>query len=200
MSAVIAIASRDGLFRAAIGEQLTAAGYTSVEINDTRAAPAALLAVVDADDWDAKLPVPGLGIGVSETGAASYRWYLRKPVRFTALRRLLQSALAALPEEDMHRLPGGWNFYPAERVLRAGNRPGGVELTEKETELLCALLHAHAAIVPRQELLARVWGYSEDSDTHTMETHIYRLRAKLKEAGMEEGCIITTPDGYGINR
>jgi DNA-binding response OmpR family regulator len=73
-----------------------------------------------------------------------------------------------------------------------------VELTEKEA-LLLACLAEHKDGLTREALLDKVWGYHESVDTHTLETHIHRLRAKLKTLPEAPECIMTTADGYALH-
>lgn len=71
-----------------------------------------------------------------------------------------------------------------------------INLTDKEAQIIDTLLKSKGEIMPKEQLLKKIWGYSSDIDTHTLETHIYRLRQKLGD-----NCnLITTEDGgYIIN-
>ncbi len=73
-----------------------------------------------------------------------------------------------------------------------------VKLTEKEAEILSFLYHAKGKLVDREKLLSEVWGYNAGVTTHTLETHMYRLRQKL-DTGNEEPLIITEIGGYRIS-
>ena len=114
---------------------------------------------------------------------------LEFPVSLAELLDFLDQKIHSSPAA----LPNGWVFDPVGRALR---RPDSQEisLTEKENSLLSALL---SRVSHREELLSTVWGYGEEIDTHTLETHIHRLRAKLKESG-GEGWIETTEEGYRL--
>lgn len=68
-------------------------------------------------------------------------------------------------------------------------------LTDKEAALLAMLLGAHSRTVAREELMSHVWGHDQALDTHTLETHIYRLRTKLSSR-LHTPAIHTTPEGY----
>ncbi len=73
-----------------------------------------------------------------------------------------------------------------------------IDLTDKECEVL-VMLHAHkGAAVERQVLLRDVWGYVDDLETHTLETHIYRLRQKIEENPAMPVILITKGDGYAL--
>ena len=68
-------------------------------------------------------------------------------------------------------------------------------LTEKEIQLLELLLRNNKPI-SKDFILSSVWNYSSDADTHTVETHIYRLRKKINEKFMDEKFILNNKDGY----
>ena len=70
-------------------------------------------------------------------------------------------------------------------------------LTEKEIQLI-ELLFNSAKPVKKTEILLSIWKYSADADTHTVETHIYRLRKKLNEKFNDDSFIINNQDGYLI--
>ena len=68
-------------------------------------------------------------------------------------------------------------------------------LTEKEVQLIELLLNNHKPI-PKDKILSLVWNYSSDADTHTVETHIYRLRKKITDKFTDEKFILNNKDGY----
>ena len=72
-----------------------------------------------------------------------------------------------------------------------------IEITEKEIELIKILLNSKIP-VKKDKILNSVWKYSKDADTHTVETHIYRLRKKIKDKFNEQNFIINKKDGYII--
>ncbi|MFD2265393.1 response regulator transcription factor [Lacibacterium aquatile] len=102
---------------------------------------------------------------------------LEKPVRIPALLEAVQKLLAKA--ERLPRNLGIFQFAPALRVL---SHPDGrsVRLTETETRLLDRLAAAGSEGLSRESLLTEVWGWRPDLETHTVETHLYRLRRKLK--------------------
>ena len=72
-----------------------------------------------------------------------------------------------------------------------------IKLTEKETEILVYLAtHSHDSPVKRDDLLEAVWGYGNNIETHTLETHIYRLRQKIETDPAAPDFLITTDEGY----
>jgi len=123
---------------------------------------------------------------------------LAKPVRLAALVARVRALLAAFdasPEAGI-RL-GGHLFHPATRLMLtpAGTR---IRLTEKEAAILLYLHRADGRAVPRAELLGEVWGYSAAVATHTLETHIYRLRRKIEQAPELARLLVTEEGGYRL--
>lgn len=124
-----------------------------------------------------------------ESGADDY---ISKPCGINVLLARIRASLRRHERsEDAEWQVGPFRFRPGARLLlpRGGKEGGGapIRLTEKETSVLKYLYRAEGRIVPREELLRKVWGYKETVLTHTLETHIYRLRAKLRLSGEREG-------------
>ena len=82
-----------------------------------------------------------------------------------------------------------------EKKLKQG--PNYVILTEREIQLL-ELLFNQKKSVTKNFILREVWNYAEDADTHTVETHVYRLRKKIKEKFLDDELIINNNEGYSI--
>jgi DNA-binding response OmpR family regulator len=79
--------------------------------------------------------------------------------------------------------------------------PGGrkrVRLTEKETGILKYLYHAGDRVIGRDVLLGEVWGYNAGVTTHTLETHVYRLRQKIERDPARAEILVTEPGGYRL--
>lgn len=91
---------------------------------------------------------------------------------------------------------GPYMFLPNDHALRRGE--GTVRLTEKERDILRALILADGATVGRREMLESVWGYASSVETHTLETHIYRLRQKIEEDPANPALLLTEGDGYRL--
>lgn len=73
-----------------------------------------------------------------------------------------------------------------------------IQLTEKETQVLRYLFRARGRPVSKQELLVEVWGYSSKVNSHTVETHVYRLRQKIERLS-QFGCVLRTEEkGYSL--
>ena len=74
-----------------------------------------------------------------------------------------------------------------------------VRLTEKETAILKYLFRAGDKVVSRDTLLNEVWGYNAGVTTHTLETHVYRLRQKIETDPSNAEILVTEPGGYRLN-
>ena len=73
-----------------------------------------------------------------------------------------------------------------------------IRLTEKETSILRYLFRAGDKVVSRETLLGEVWGYNESVTTHTLETHVYRLRQKIESDPSTARILVTEPGGYRL--
>ncbi|UPY36634.1 winged helix-turn-helix domain-containing protein [Sediminicoccus sp. KRV36] len=121
-----------------------------------------------------------------------------KPVRVPDLLARLHALLAvfeASPQAAI-TLPG-YAFHPAAKLLQAADG-ARVRLTEKEAAILLYLHRAGGRAVPRTELLGEVWGYSSAVTTHTLETHVYRLRRKIEADPQEARLLLTDEGGYRL--
>jgi len=127
--------------------------------------------------------------------AADGQARLAKPFRFTALMQAL-GRLLAHPAGDAAFRIGPYDFHPSAKLLVDGDRK--VRLTEKETDILRYLKNAHG-IVARQTLLGEVWGYGPLVATHTLETHIYRLRKKIEKDPGDAKILLTEEGGYRLS-
>jgi DNA-binding response OmpR family regulator len=140
-------------------------------------------------------PVLVLGAEAPPEGAAEA---LPKPLRLPDLVARLRGVLAAFEASPEATIPlGGLAFHPVGRFLAA---PGGarIRLTEKEAAILLHLHRAEGRSVPRAELLGEVWGYARSVSTHTLETHIYRLRRKIEAAPGGAALLVTEEGGYRL--
>ena len=125
--------------------------------------------------------------------------YIAKPVRLGVLMARLRSQLRQfeLSDEATFQI-GPYSFRPAAKMLITG--PRKIHLTEKETAILKYLYRVGDKPVPRETLLGEVWGYNAGVTTHTLETHIYRLRQKIEADPTEARLIVTEPEGYRLAR
>ena len=126
--------------------------------------------------------------------------YLPKPYRLNELLARLRAQLRVFDNgEDAVFTIGQFTFRPGAKLLLdpAGKRR--FRLTGKEAAILRFLYHAGAQPVTRPVLLEKVWGYSSGAETHTLETHIYRLRQKLEANTADCRLLLTEPGGYRLN-
>ena len=126
--------------------------------------------------------------------------YVTKPFRFAVLLARIRAHLRSHEQsEDAVFRIGPYEFRPASKVL-VDDQGRKVRLTEKETNILKYLYRAGAKAVSREELLTEVWGYNAGVTTHTLETHIYRLRQKIEPEPGQARLLLTDAGGYQIGR
>lgn len=124
--------------------------------------------------------------------------YITKPFRFPVLLARIRAQLRTHEaSEDAVFALGPYSFRPAQKqlVTEDGKK---IRLTEKETGILRFLHRAPGGIVPRDTLLHEVWGYNAGVTTHTLETHIYRLRQKIEPDPSNATLLVTEPGGYRL--
>jgi DNA-binding response OmpR family regulator len=125
--------------------------------------------------------------------------YIVKPFRLMELMARIRTQLRDFETSDDAVFPiGRYLFRPSTRSLLeyASNRR--IHLTLKEVALLKTLYRARNRVVERQELLNQVWGYHCSVTTHTLETHVYRLRQKIESDPTEPRVLITHRKGYSL--
>lgn len=122
---------------------------------------------------------------------------LKLPLRWAELARRIGMLLDRARIEAPFPV-GPYQCLPLERLLRAAAQKEPTRLTDKEVELLQALYEAGAEGISRADLLEQVWGYKEELETHTLETHIYRLRQKLESDPAQPQWLLTTETGYRL--
>ena len=124
--------------------------------------------------------------------------YVTKPFRFAVLLARIRAHLRSHEQsEDAVFSIGPYEFRPAAKVLMDA-KGKKVRLTEKETNILKYLYRAGAKPVSREELLTEVWGYNAGVTTHTLETHIYRLRQKIEPEPGQARLLLTDAGGYRL--
>ena len=124
--------------------------------------------------------------------------YVAKPFKFAVLLARVRAQLRQHEaSEDAVFTVGPYTFSPSSKLLTAA-RGSKVKLTEKETAILRYLFRAGQKVVPRETLLQEVWGYNAQVTTHTLETHIYRLRQKIEQEPSAATILVTEPGGYKL--
>lgn len=129
---------------------------------------------------------------------------LKKPFRFVTLLAKVRTEISRFKKNnDLIYRMGPYEFYPIKGLLKPASLINkkkllSIELTEKETSILNYLLRSEGGFASRAELLEVIWGYKSGITTHTLETHIYRLREKLKPKASKFISIKTSKDGYSV--
>ena len=136
--------------------------------------------------------VRGLDSGANDYIAKAFRLNELLARMRAQLRNFEQSADAAIAI-------GPYVFHPADRLLLERGRTRRIRLTDKETAILKFLCRAGDSPVTRQILLNEVWGYNAAVTTHTLETHIYRLRQKIEQNPATSRLLVTEGGGYRLN-
>jgi DNA-binding response OmpR family regulator len=127
---------------------------------------------------------------------------IAKPFRLSELMGHLRTRLDATPPSEAKVEPTGsirigpYEFNLEEKALRLDDRR--IRLTEKEAAILAFLHRTGERAVPRLELLREVWGYHPSVTTHTLETHIYRLRRKMEADPAKARLLVTEAGGYRL--
>ncbi|MEL7465600.1 MAG: response regulator transcription factor [Pseudomonadota bacterium] len=124
--------------------------------------------------------------------------YIAKPFKFPVLLARLRAQLRQHEQsEDAVFSIGPYSFRPAVKML-TDEENKKVRLTEKETNILKFLYRAGGQVVARDVLLHEVWGYNAGVTTHTLETHIYRLRQKIEPDPSNARLLVTESGGYRL--
>ena len=124
--------------------------------------------------------------------------YITKPFKFPVLLARIRAQLRQHEQsEDAVFSVGQYTFKPSEKVLITEDEKK-IRLTEKETNILKFLYRANDGVVARDVLLHEVWGYNAAVTTHTLETHIYRLRQKIESDPSNATLLVTESGGYRL--
>jgi len=131
-----------------------------------------------------------------ESGANDY---VVKPFRLGVLLARMRAQLRQHEQsEDAVFSIGPYSFRPSAKLLVEPESHRKIRLTEKETAILKYLYRAGDKVVAREVLLDEVWGYNAGVATHTLETHIYRLRQKIERDPSDAVLLLTEPGGYRL--
>ncbi len=126
--------------------------------------------------------------------------YIAKPFRLNELLARLRAQMRIFENsEDAVFTIGPYTFRPSAKLLQEPPRNRRIRLTEKEAAILKFLYRAGTKPVPRQILLNEVWGYNAAVTTHTLETHIYRLRQKIEPDPSNARLLVTEGGGYRLD-
>jgi len=149
--------------------------------------PIVMLTAADSDDDT----VRGLDAGAND--------YVVKPFRLSVLLARLRAHLRQSEHSDDAVFTiGPYTFRPGAKLMTDAATRKKVRLTEKETAILKYLYHAGDRVTGRDTLLGEVWGYNAGVTTHTLETHVYRLRQKIERDPARAQILVTEPGGYRL--
>ena len=124
--------------------------------------------------------------------------YVTKPFKFPVLLARIRAQLRQHEQsEDAVFTVGPYSFKPSMKML-VSEDDKKIRLTEKETNILKFLYRSATGVVPRETLLHEVWGYNAGVTTHTLETHIYRLRQKIEPDPSNARLLVTESGGYRL--
>jgi DNA-binding response OmpR family regulator len=150
-------------------------------------APIIMLTAADTDSDT----ILGLEAGAND--------YITKPFKLNVLLARLRAHLRQHESsEDAVFQIGPYTFKPSGKLLVVNANGKKVRLTEKEAAILKYLYRAEGQIVPRDKLLSEVWGYNANVTTHTLETHVYRLRQKIEANPAKAVILVTEGGGYKL--
>lgn len=164
--------------------------------------------IVDLDDAEAQRAAadtvrsagfagPILFVGGEAAVRSPMDFAVARPVRLGALLARIGVHRTAATSSEVPAL-GPYQFVAAECALRDGDTGRMVRLTELELKLLTYLIASQGQLVDREQLLQQVWGYSAAADTHTVETHIWRLRQKIETDDPATRFVVTETGGYRL--
>ncbi len=208
--------TRDAIFavvEAADAREAEACLFAPIGPSEARFAAVIMDAMLpdgDGHDLCTRLRSGGLSMpvilmnGVNRTCTAEDTITLAKPFRLSELMAHLHARLGATRDADLVSPPdrfriGAYDFHAAEKALHLDADPARrVRLTEKEVAILVFLHRMRTRAVPRDELLREVWGYNPAVTSHTLETHIYRLRRKIEAIPGKACFLVTEAGGYRL--
>jgi DNA-binding response OmpR family regulator len=126
--------------------------------------------------------------------------YIAKPFSFPELLARLRAQLRTFDASaDAAFHIGPYVFHPSTKIVQRRGQARKIRLTDKEAAILKFLYRAGGKRVMREVLLGEVWGYNSAVTTHTLETHIYRLRQKIEANPSAPSILLTGGGGYALN-
>lgn len=146
--------------------------------------------MLTAQDGDADT-ILGLDAGAND--------YVTKPFKVAVLLARIRAQLRQHEQSDDAVFTiGPYSFKPSAKLLVEEDQNRKIRLTEKETAILKYLYRTGDRMVKRETLLNEVWGYNAGVTTHTLETHVYRLRQKIEPDPAKAAILVTDPGGYRL--
>ena len=133
-----------------------------------------------------------------ETHSAAVQYVIRTPFRISTLITSIIKCINNFEQDDNRKINvGPYVFIPKRKVMV--NDGTEIRLTDKETAMISYLHFSDLDVVCRDELLHAIWGYNSDVNTHTLETHVYRLRQKIEKNPSKAEILVTEESGYRLN-
>lgn len=125
--------------------------------------------------------------------------HITKPIRLGVLLARLRFYFREQEQGKNCEFPiGPYSFQPLKKLLKNEVVSKSIYLTDKETAILLYLYKTTERVTSREVLLDEVWGYNENVTTHTLETHVYRLRQKIEIESSKAKILVTEPGGYRL--
>ncbi len=207
---VFVAADDDTMQRALSGNRAGSAAWTVMDLSAavTRRPDPGAIVVVDHEDATAQLGAvaalresgfagPILILGDAGAARLPQDEPVARPVRLGTLLARIESHWVTEADAQVVTL-GPYEFVPAAQILRDVATGAVIRLTELERKLLDYLVEAGGGLIDRDQLLENVWGYNVGADTHTVETHIWRLRQKIETDDPESRFLVTEAGGYRL--
>lgn len=125
--------------------------------------------------------------------------YVTKPFRLGVLLARLRAQIRQHERSDDAMFTiGPYSFQPSAKMLVNFETNRKIRLTDKETAILKYLYRSGSRVISRDVLLDEVWGYNTGVTTHTLETHVYRLRQKMEPNPSQARILVTEAGGYRL--
>ena len=183
---MIGLITKNNICRAALTEILSPLATENFNPQNTYDA----LILLDEPNIPLPTDCPLITIGFSKKGES---YHLDTPIRPIDLVQKISSFLAHLELQKTFE-NADFIFQSPHRCLIIKETGTQISLTEKENDLLSSLAAAYPNPLPKETLLEQVWNYKPDTETHTLESHIYTLRQKIGPKA--DSLIQSTPTGY----
>jgi DNA-binding response OmpR family regulator len=124
---------------------------------------------------------------------------LPKPIYFPQLLKVIKKEMRDFvinKNREIEIGPYSFNYLMKRLVTKTGSE---IRLTEMETKILNFLYKSNGKLIKRDTLLTEVWGYKSEVMTHTLETHIYRLRKKISRNCISQTLLVSESGGYRLD-
>ena len=195
----------------ALSEQLALDPEMKVQIADR---PVRFARLLDAERVDIAVVLAGSSDTIPELRLAGYRGpvlvlggtdaavdgieKMALPSRFSMIVARIRGVIRSFEaREDPWLTIGGFRLMLGSKML-VDQKGKAEKLTDKEADILRFMHRAGGDLVAREVLLTEIWGYNERVSTHTLETHIYRLRQKIEQDPAHAELLVTELGGYRL--